>query len=472
MNIEQAEQSPSFRQKNHQSSFAIEVFPLQHLITNSSIYDTYEFDRKIMERLLACKVFAGLFHPLLADRRPRFPSTVEGPTPDLCGAAFSDRGGEGGWATAFFCVFSVVCGKFHGIIRVHPRHPWANVFFCDLLCGLWAPVPSCIIRIDLCDPWANAFLLWVAIFLIIPRKNKLFSCMLKNLSAARLCAFLGALAFISTHVIAQAADNLPLKTGEGRKAKADFYQKSGLTVLDPVLHGIVRFQSADYVVIGTLVLAEDAKVDFPAGSRIFMEPSASIEVQGTFRAESVKIRNLPKDQLYVVIDESDTLWDAIIVEKTSSFHLIGSSLAGFKRGVIINSACQSAEIKDMRFENALQAPVVLQGVPVKASAASPFTLECDAGRKPAAKPGRNWRLPVAVSLGVVSVAGLVAVYSFDKRIWDSVDKGNRAATLSEAEKYDSQARQAQTWRNVFWGVTAAALVGAGVSIVVPFGSNR
>jgi hypothetical protein len=292
--------------------------------------------------------------------------------------------------------------------------------------------------------------------------------MLKNLSAALLAAIF----FLSIDALSQAADNLPLKTGEGRKAKADFYQKSGLTVLDPVLHGLNRFQVADYVVIGTFVISEDAKVDFLAGSRIFMEPSASIEVQGTFRAESVKIRNLPKDQLYVVIDESDTLWDAIIAEKSSSFHLIGSSLAGFKRGVIINSACQSAEIKETRFENVLQAPVVLQGVPLKPSAASPFTLECAAGEKPAAKPGRNWRLPVAVSLGVASVAGLVAVYSFDKRIWDSVDKGNRAATLSEAEKYDSQARQAQTWRNVFWGVTAAALVGAGVSIVVPFGSNR
>jgi hypothetical protein len=222
------------------------------------------------------------------------------------------------------------------------------------------------------------------------------------------------------------------------------YSKSAYSVITGILKG-AEFPFKKWVVIDTSIVPDGATVRIPSDVKLYFEPEALLEVNGTLEinaqvSDSFSLSLIPPKDILYKSDNQILSWNGIKVGPHGRLLLRNVTIKDAWDGIRSEGKCDSLSVETVNFRNIRNSALTIKKYSVLLSPDSSFTLHCSL-LPPQQDMVRNqkWLNVLSKTCYITSLLGIIGGSAATIFAYNTDQKVLSASIHPEAQPYSDKA---------------------------------
>lgn len=261
----------------------------------------------------------------------------------------------------------------------------------------------------------------------------------------------------------------------------NFYREKGYTLLYGEQNG--DYESNVYLVTDDIIIEKGENLTFHPGAVILFKKNTRIQVKGSLICQGTKkgavtLKKLDNSKYFYELEpELPALWHGIEVSEQGQVEISHTYIKNSKTGITANATPRLIIFDNIKFnenryhnlkigDNIIPTPdnVFISFNSTK----KPYAVVTPSGNKRAKKKmQRNWKLPVRIILGTVSIAGAAMAGYYHYKANDYKKEYKNSNDTPTTDKLREDTKRTRLIGNIGIGVSAVGAVG--FTITIPIG---
>jgi len=245
------------------------------------------------------------------------------------------------------------------------------------------------------------------------------------------------------------------------------YSKSAYSVITGILKGS-EFPFKKWVVIDTSTVPDGAIVRIPSDVKLYFEPEALLEVDGTLEidaqaSDSFSLSLIPPDDILYKSDNQILSWNGIKVGPHGRLLLRNVTIKDAWDGIRSEGKCDSLSVETINFRNIRNSALTIKKHPIKLSQDSSFTLQCSLlPPRPDVVRNQKWLKVLSGTCFVTSLLGIIGGSAATYFAYNTDQKVLSSKIHTEAQGYSDKATR--FYRYAKWSfIGSGAFLFSGIS---------
>lgn len=230
------------------------------------------------------------------------------------------------------------------------------------------------------------------------------------------------------------------------------YSKKAYSVITGKLNG-AEFPFKKWVVIDTAIVPQGAIVKIPSDVKLYFEPEALLEVDGTLEivaqpSDLFSLSLIPSQDILYKSDNEISSWNGIKVNSHGRLLLRNVMIKDARDGIRSEGKCDSLAVQMVNFRNIRNSAITIKKYSLQLSPDSTFTLQCNLfPPQPDISRNQKWLKIMSKASFVTSLAGAlggsaatILAYYTDHKVYSATEHAEAQGYSNGATRYYSFAK--------------------------------